>query len=31
LLYERKDFGVVRIPMNWGLEEMLRSGEVKVA
>jgi DEAD/DEAH box helicase domain-containing protein len=31
LLYERKDFGVVRIPMNWGLEEMLRSREVKVA
>jgi DEAD/DEAH box helicase domain-containing protein len=31
LLYERKDFGVVRIPMNWNLEKMLRSGEVKVA
>jgi len=31
LLYERKNFGAVRIPMNWNLEEMLRSREVKVA
>ncbi len=31
LLYERKDFGVVRIPMRWDLQTILRMVEVKVA
>ncbi|MFH1011546.1 MAG: DEAD/DEAH box helicase [bacterium] len=31
LLYERKDFGVVRIPVSWELEKMLPAGKAKVA
>jgi DEAD/DEAH box helicase domain-containing protein len=30
LVYERKDFGAVRIPLRWNLEEIMRSGQVGV-
>ncbi len=30
LVYERKDFGAVRIPLRWNLEEIIRAGQVKV-
>ncbi|MBM3325167.1 MAG: DUF1998 domain-containing protein, partial [Calditrichaeota bacterium] len=31
LLYERKDFGVVRIPVNWELEKMMQRQKIRVA